>query len=78
MICPLGVTLENPTKTPSFKPNPMNDSSELYDEKVASLLKGNTLRVYWVFFRSEDGVVGVREIQRDLKFSSPTFASATV
>ena len=48
---------------------------ELDDEKIASLLKGNTLRVYWVLLRSEDGVVGVREVQRVLKFSSPTLAS---
>jgi hypothetical protein len=41
----------------------MNDSSELDDEKVASLLKGNTLRVYWVFFRSEDGVGGLERFR---------------
>ena len=48
---------------------------ELDDEKIASLLKGNTLRVYWELLRSEDGIVGVREVQRILKFSSPTLAS---
>ena len=48
---------------------------EMNEEKIASLLNGNTLRVYWALLRSERGVVGVREIQRALGFSSPTLAS---
>jgi hypothetical protein len=44
------------------------------EEKVESELKGNTLRVYWTLLRSENGVVGVREVQRSLSFSSPNLA----
>ena len=45
------------------------------EEKVVSELKGNTLRVYWLLLSAEEGVVGVREVQRKLDFSSPTLAS---
>ena len=48
--------------------------SELDEENIASKLKGNTLRVYWHLLRSSNGVVGVRETQRSLDFSSPTLA----
>jgi len=44
------------------------------DEKIASVLKGNTLRVYWFLLRSSNGVVGARETQRALSFSSPALA----
>ncbi len=44
------------------------------DEKVASVLRGNTLRVYWFLLRSSNGVVGIRETQRTLGFSSPALA----
>ena len=44
------------------------------EEKVESLLKGNTLRVYWFLLRSSNGIVGARETQRALKFSSPALA----
>ncbi len=44
------------------------------EEKIESVLKGNTLRVYWFLLRSPDGVVGARETQRALKFSSPALA----
>ena len=37
-------------------------------------MKGNTLRVYWVLLQSPTGVVGARETQRALKFSSPALA----
>jgi hypothetical protein len=47
----------------------------LNEEEIVSKLKGNTLRVYWGLLSSEDGVVGVREIQRDLGFSSPALAA---
>jgi hypothetical protein len=43
-------------------------------EKVASELKGNTLRVYWYVMNASQQTVGVREVQRALKFSSPTLA----
>ena len=45
------------------------------DEKIVSELKGNTLRVYWLLLGAEEGIVGVREVQRKLGFSSPTLAS---
>ncbi len=45
------------------------------DERIESELKGNTLRVYWVLLRSPTSNMGVREIQRALKFSSPALAS---
>ena len=44
------------------------------DEKVESLLKGNTLRVYWYLLKTPNGLVGARETQRALKFSSPALA----
>ena len=44
------------------------------DEKVESLLKGNTLRVYWYLLKTPSGSVGARETQRALKFSSPALA----
>jgi len=44
------------------------------EEKVASVLTGNTLRVYWFLLRSSNGVVGARETQRALGFSSPALA----
>jgi len=48
--------------------------SELDEEKIASELKGNTLRVYWHLLKTSSGVVGVRETQRSLGFSSPALA----
>jgi len=47
----------------------------LKQNEAAELLKGNTLRVYWTLLKSDNGVMGVREIQRALKFSSPTLAA---
>ena len=44
------------------------------EEKIESVLKGNTLRVYWFLLRSSNGIVGARETQRALKFSSPALA----
>ena len=44
------------------------------DEKVESLLKGNTLRVYWYLLRTPNSSAGARETQRALKFSSPALA----
>jgi hypothetical protein len=45
------------------------------DEVIESELKGNTLRVYWMLLRSQSGSAGVREVQRQLGFSSPALAS---
>ena len=45
------------------------------EEKIESELKGNTLRVYWMLLRSKSNSVGVREVQRQLSFSSPALAS---
>ena len=44
------------------------------EEKIASELKGNTLRVYWHLLRSSNGVAKARETQRSLGFSSPALA----
>ena len=44
------------------------------EDKTASVLKGNTLLVYWHVLRSRGDVVGVRETQRALGFSSPALA----
>jgi hypothetical protein len=44
------------------------------EENVESVLKGNTLRVYWFLLQSPNGIVGARETQRALKFSSPALA----
>lgn len=45
------------------------------DKKIASILKGNTLRAYWAIMSSDNGVIGVRELQRKLGFSSPALAA---
>ena len=52
----------------------MLEVSEVDEESIASELKGNTLRVYWHLLRTSSGVVGVRETQRSLGFSSPALA----
>ena len=51
-----------------------SDAITMADEKVESLLKGNTLRVYWHLLKTQNGSVGARETQRALKFSSPALA----
>ena len=43
-------------------------------EKIESTLKGNTLRVYWFLLKTPNELVGARETQRALKFSSPALA----
>jgi hypothetical protein len=45
------------------------------EEKIESELKGNTLRVYWMLLQSQSASIGVREVQRQLGFSSPALAS---
>ncbi|MCW4020980.1 MAG: hypothetical protein NWF14_07125 [Candidatus Bathyarchaeota archaeon] len=50
-------------------------ATALDDEKIASELRGNTLRVYWALLNSENSVIGVRELQRKLGFSSPALAA---
>ena len=49
--------------------------SSFNEEKIESELKGNTLRVYWALLNARDGVIGVRELQRQLQFSSPALAA---
>jgi hypothetical protein len=49
--------------------------SSVDDDEMISKLKGNTLRAYWALLSSEEGVVGVRELQRELGFSSPALAA---
>ena len=48
---------------------------EFDEEKLASDLRGNTLRAYWVLLNSPTGIIGPRELQRKLGFSSPALAS---
>ena len=45
------------------------------NERIASQLKGNTLRVYWYLLRSPKNSVGPRDVQRTLGFSSPALAA---
>ena len=49
--------------------------SSFDENKLTSELKGNTLRAYWALMNSEDGIIGVRELQRQLGFSSPALAA---
>jgi hypothetical protein len=48
--------------------------SGIDQEKIDNQLKGNTLKVYMFLLKSPSGFVGIREVQRALKFSSPTLA----
>ena len=43
-------------------------------DQIASQLKGNTLRVYWYLLQSPNKSAGPRDMQRKLKFSSPSLA----
>jgi DNA-binding transcriptional ArsR family regulator len=43
--------------------------------QVESELKGKTLLVYWHMLKTPSSKIGVREIQRALRFSSPSIAS---
>ncbi len=45
------------------------------DKEIESILKGNTLRVYWYLLSKNETSTGVRETQRALKFSSPALAA---
>jgi DNA-binding transcriptional ArsR family regulator len=45
------------------------------DENIAGKLRGNTLRTYVALLGSDNGVMGVRELQRKLGFSSPALAA---
>jgi DNA-binding MarR family transcriptional regulator len=49
--------------------------SSFNEEKIASELKGNTLRSYWALLNAQGGMIGVRELQRKLGFSSPALAA---
>ena len=51
------------------------EMTEFDEEKLASELRGNTLRAYWALLDSRNGVIGPRELQRRLGFSSPALAS---
>ncbi|MDH5806695.1 MAG: hypothetical protein QXW62_02655 [Candidatus Methanomethylicaceae archaeon] len=44
-------------------------------EEIEAELKGKTLMVYWYLLKHSKSTVGVREIQRKLKFSSPSVAA---
>lgn len=49
--------------------------STIDEEEIVSKLKGNTLRAYWALLSSDDGLIGVRELQRELGFSSPALSA---
>ncbi|MEM2428761.1 MAG: ArsR family transcriptional regulator [Candidatus Bathyarchaeia archaeon] len=49
------------------------ESKDVDMEKIEYALKGKTLQVYMYLLRSRRGV-GVREVQRALRFSSPSLA----
>jgi len=44
------------------------------EEEIESVMKGNTLRVYWYLLSKPETLTGPRETQRALKFSSPALA----
>lgn len=50
----------------------MNSSRS--DEEILSQLKGKTLQVYW-FMLKHGKPIGVRKLQRELEFSSPSVSS---
>jgi len=45
------------------------------EEEIESVLKGNTLRVYWYLLSKPESLTGARETQRALKFSGPALAA---
>ena len=51
----------------------MSDKGQKGLEKIEAELKGKTLLVYWYMIK-QGNPVGIREIQRALKFSSPSIA----
>jgi predicted DNA-binding transcriptional regulator len=50
-----------------------SSGNRAHEEYLTAQLKGNTLRVY-IYVLKSTGKVGVREVQRALRFSSPTLA----
>jgi len=55
---------------------PMSESKPPLDlAQIESELKGKTLLVYWHLLRASGTHVGVREIQRSLRLSSPSVAA---
>jgi hypothetical protein len=44
------------------------------EEEIETLLKGNTLRVYWYLLSKPETLIGARQTQRALGFSSPALA----
>jgi len=52
----------------------MSESS-LSEEEIESHLRGKTLLVYLFMLRSQGSLVGVREVQKALGFSSPSVAA---
>ena len=44
------------------------------EEEIETILKGNTLRVYWYLLSKPETLIGARQTQRALRFSSPALA----
>lgn len=54
----------------------MSEAKPITDlAKIESELKGKTLQIYWYMLRAPGEHVGVREIQRSLRLSSPSVAA---
>jgi hypothetical protein len=51
-----------------------NNSDKLNHKELESRLKGKTLQVYWHLLGQPNRQIGVRELQRNLGFSSPSVA----
>lgn len=55
---------------------PMPESNQPLDlAQIESALKGKTLLIYWHMLKASGSKVGVREIQRSLRLSSPSVAA---
>jgi len=65
---------QQPCSDPRSEIRVLDQQEQADSEKVASELKGNTLRVYWYVMNANKQTVGVREVQRALDFSRPTLA----
>ena len=60
-----------PLSDPSLNIEKINEEGEILDIQI---LKGKTLLVYWNLLKNPDPV-GVRELQRQLDFSSPSLVT---
>jgi predicted DNA-binding transcriptional regulator len=52
----------------------LKTNNEFGSAVLETLLKGKTLTVYWYLLQQPSHTVGIREVQRALRFSSPSIA----